>query len=57
MDNHIERAVGATVGVEHRTESLAETRKEWLAPELRKVEIAEITAQGSGVIPDGMSSS
>jgi len=57
MDNDIERAVGATVGVEHRTESLAETRKEWLTPELRKVEIAEITAHSSGVIFDGTFSS
>ena len=44
MENEFEPAVGGTVGVERRPEGSAETRKEWLAPELRKVEIAEITA-------------
>ena len=57
MENHKEGAVGATVVADHRAEGLGEIRKEWLAPELRKVEIAEITASGSGVIMDGQSSS
>src|ERR1700758_1962588 len=41
MENRVERAVGEKVGLEHRSEGLSEARKEWLAPELRKVEIAE----------------
>ena len=53
MENHIERPAGATVGVEHRAEGLAETRKEWRAPELRKVEIAEITAHNIAFFNDG----
>lgn len=57
MENQREGAVGATVVADHRAESLAETRKEWLAPELRKVEIAEVTAASSGVIMDGSHSS
>lgn len=50
MENRFERATKATVGVgvgvgaEHSADRLVETKKEWLAPELRKAEVAKITA-------------
>jgi hypothetical protein len=57
MENEFEPAVGGTVGVERHPEGSAETRKEWLAPELRKVEIAEITALNGFTTTDGPMSS
>jgi hypothetical protein len=32
---------------------IVETRKEWVAPELKKVDIEQITAHGSGSRSDG----
>jgi hypothetical protein len=58
MENHGERAVEATVGVERGDEGVAETTKKWVAPELRKFEIAEVTAANITVNPpDGSFSS
>jgi hypothetical protein len=57
MENRIERAVGEIVPLEHRGDGPAETRKEWLAPELRKVAIAEITAHNIAFVNDGMGTS
>ena len=57
MESYVGRAVGATVGAEHRTEDSAETRKEWVTPELRKFEISEITANTGGLSSDGVMSS
>jgi hypothetical protein len=57
MEHHAERAVEATVGAEHRAEDFAETRKEWMTPELRKFEISEITANGGSLSSDGIMSS
>lgn len=45
MENHLERAVEATIGAERGAEGVSsEKRKQWVAPELRKFEIAEVTA-------------
>ena len=57
MENCVERVAGATVGPQHRTEGSAETRKEWVTPELRKFEISEITANGGIFSSDGVMSS
>ena len=54
MENHVEDAVGATVGVQGGAEGVAETKGKWVAPELRKFEIAEVTAAHPIVSnPDG----
>lgn len=57
MENEVEPAVGAIAGIKQRPEDVAETKKEWVAPKLRKVEIAEITAAGANATPDAVTSS
>jgi len=57
MENHVERGVWAKVGAEHRADDFAETRKEWVTPELRKFEISEVTANGGIFSSDGITSS
>jgi hypothetical protein len=46
MENEVEPVVGGTVGAEHGPEGNSETRREWVAPKLRKVDVAEVTAAG-----------
>jgi hypothetical protein len=55
MENHVKGAVKARV--ENHAGSAVETRKEWIAPELKKVDIEEITAHGGIFSADGMGSS
>jgi len=55
MENHVGRAVGIAVGVDRAED--AETKKEWVAPELRKFEVAEVTANGGIFSSDGITSS
>jgi hypothetical protein len=57
MENNVERAVGATVGFENRAEGVARTKKEWVAPELKKIDIEEVTANGGILSSDGLGSS
>lgn len=53
MENQVERAVETRVATENHAGSAAETRKEWIAPELRKIDIQEITANGDFLANDG----
>ncbi len=39
--------------MENRTEEKIESRKDWVAPELKKIDIEEVTAGGSGEDTDG----
>jgi hypothetical protein len=39
--------------MENPVELVPETRKEWVAPELKKVDVEEITASGSGTATEG----
>jgi len=39
--------------MESSVERIPETRKEWVAPELNKVDVEEITANGPGTGIDG----
>ena len=57
MENHVEDAVETRVATENHAGSAAETRKEWIAPDLRKIDIEEITASGDFLASDGMTSS
>ena len=57
MKNHVEVAAETRVAIENHAGSVAETRKEWMAPKLKKVDIEEITANGLNVTPDGVLSS
>lgn len=57
MENHVERAVGIAVGADNGAKGADATRKEWVAPELRKFDIAEITANGGILNADGITSS
>jgi len=57
MENEVNRAVGASVEVEHGQQGMAETRKEWEVPKLRKVEVAELTALNGFTTSDGPMSS
>ena len=57
METSVNRAVGASVEVEHGPEGNSDTSKEWAAPKLRKVDIAEITANGGIFSSDGILSS
>jgi hypothetical protein len=57
MENKVKPVVGAAAGAKHDSDRVAETREEWVAPNLRKVDIAEITANGVNVTPDGVFSS
>jgi len=54
MENH---AAETRVATENHAGSAADTRKEWIAPELRKIDIAEITANGGALSADGILSS
>ena len=56
MENHFEGAAETRVATENHAGSAAETRREWIAPELRKIDIEEITAKGH-LSSDGLSSS
>jgi hypothetical protein len=57
MENHIEGAAEGRVAIETHGGSSAETRKEWIAPELRKLDIEEVTANGDFLSSDGVTSS
>jgi hypothetical protein len=39
--------------MENRFDTAPEPRKEWVAPELKKIDVEEITAGGGGGGPDG----
>jgi hypothetical protein len=41
--------------MESHIELVSETRKEWVAPELKKVDVEEITASGNGSTTEGFS--
>ncbi len=57
MENNVKGAAGARFAIENHAGSVAETRKEWIAPELRKIDIEAITASGDFLASDGMTSS
>jgi hypothetical protein len=57
MENHVEGAVETRVATENHAGSAPETRKEWIAPELRKIDIEEITANGGFLASDAVLSS
>jgi len=57
MENYVERAAETRVATENHAGSAAETKKEWIAPELRKIDIEEITANGDFHVSDGVLSS
>ncbi len=57
MANNFEGAAETRDATERRAGSTAETRKEWIAPELRKIDIEEITANGGIFSADGLTSS
>jgi hypothetical protein len=57
MKNPVEVAAETTVAKENNAGSAAETRKEWMAPKLKKIDIEEITANGGVFSSDGISSS
>jgi hypothetical protein len=40
--------------MENRTEEMVETRKDWIAPELKKIDIEEVTAAGADTGGDGL---
>lgn len=54
MEKHAEGAAETRVATENHAGSVAETRKKWIAPELRKIEIEEITALGDNHATDGV---
>jgi hypothetical protein len=41
--------------MEDRVETIPETKQEWIAPELKKIDIEQITAGGTGAFTDGSS--
>jgi len=43
--------------VEARVENSIETRKDWSAPELQKIDIEQITAVNVGITSDGVTGS
>jgi hypothetical protein len=51
MANHLEGAVDTPAELPPGAEGVAETRKDWVAPELRKFEIAEVTGANVTVNP------
>jgi hypothetical protein len=53
MKNHVEGAAETRVATENQAGNPAETRTEWIAPELRKIDIEEITANGDFHASDG----
>ena len=57
MENHFEGAAETRVETENHAGSAAETRREWIAPELRKVDIEEITTLGGNLSSDHITSS
>lgn len=57
MENRAERVVGTTGAVGDCAEGTVETKQEWVAPELRKFDIAEATANGGIFSGDGITSS
>ncbi len=57
MENHVEGAAETRVATENHAGSAAETRKQWIAPELRKIDIEEITANGDFHAGDAVLSS
>ena len=57
MENHVNGAVETRVGTENHAGSAPDTRKDWIAPELRKIDIEEITANGDFHANDAMLSS
>ncbi len=57
MEKHVKSAVETRVATENHAGSAAETIKEWIAPELRKIDIEEITANGDFHANDGVLSS
>ncbi len=57
MENIANGAAETRVATENHAGSAAETRKQWIAPELRKIDIEEITANGDFHVNDGPMSS
>lgn len=57
MEKHAEGAAETRVATENHAGSAAQTRKEWIAPELKKIDIQEITANGGILSADGLTSS
>jgi hypothetical protein len=57
MENHFEGAAETRVATENHAGSAAETRREWIAPELRKIDIEEITTLGGNLSSDHIMSS
>ncbi len=57
MENIVKGAAETRVATENHAGSAAETRKEWIAPELRKIDIEEITANGDFTTNDAVLSS
>lgn len=57
MENHADHPAETKIVLEKHTESAGETRMEWTAPELRKVDIEEVTANGGIFSADGITSS
>jgi hypothetical protein len=43
--------------MEDRFDAASEPKKEWVAPELKKIDVEEITASGGGPTFDGVTSS
>jgi hypothetical protein len=57
MEKNVKSAAETKVATENHPGSAAETRKEWIAPELKKIDIEEITANGGIFSSDGITSS
>lgn len=57
MENHVEAAAETKAATGNHAGSAAEARKEWIAPELRKIDIEEITANGDFHAGDALTSS
>lgn len=57
MENRAASPAETKVAMEKHAERASETRREWTAPELRKIDIEEITANGGILSSDGITSS
>jgi hypothetical protein len=57
MENQVKSAAETRVAIESHAGRATDTRKEWIAPELRKIDIEEITANGGIFSADGITSS
>ena len=43
--------------MEDHSEEVAETKKPWTAPELKKIDVEEVTGEGVGTSDDGFGAS